>query len=435
MTDRTSWDGDGEGQSGDGEPDPTTRPPVPPPGQPGYGQPGYGQPGYGQPGYGQPGYGQPGYGQPGYGQPGYGQPGYGQPAYPGYGPGGWNAPGPQPGGIPLRPLALGDILSGAFTSVRRNPAATIGLAAIVLACYGVLSTVLSLIERNGIRNLRLTVRPGLSPGQAGHVITQLIAVLAPTILLTFILAFLFENILAGLLTGVIGRGALGRRIGIGEAWRLARLRSVLGAAGLIALLVIVLWAALLVVVIALAAAHVTVAAVVVGIVGFIAAFVATVWFSVMLSLATPAVVLERLAPMAALRRSWQLVRGSFWRLFGIYLLTGLIVFIAALVLEIPFDIASSIAGGGISALGSEGTISVLAVIISAIGSIAAGAVTRPISAGVTVLLYLDMRMRREGLDLVLRNAAQNQHLTGDEFATLWRPPAQGQGPATAPTAW
>src|ERR1039458_9483954 len=73
------------------------------------------------------------------------------------GPGGWNAPGPQPGGIPLRPLALGDILSGAFTSVRRNPAATIGLAAIVLACYGVLSTVLSLIERNGIRNLRLTV--------------------------------------------------------------------------------------------------------------------------------------------------------------------------------------------------------------------------------------------------------------------------------------
>jgi hypothetical protein len=44
-------------------------------------------------------------------------------------------------------------------------------------------------------------------------------------------------------------------------------------------------------------------------------------------------------------------------------------------------------------------------------------------------------MRREGLDLVLRNAAQNQHLTGDEFATLWRPPAQGQGPATAPTAW
>ena len=45
----------------------------------------------------------------------------------------------------------------------------------------------------------------------------------------------------------------------------------------------------------------------------------------------------------------------------------------------------------------------------------------------TVLLYLDMRMRKEGLDLVLRDAAQNQAMTGDEFAALWRAPAPGRG--------
>ena len=40
-----------------------------------------------------------------------------------------------------------------------------------------------------------------------------------------------------------------------------------------------------------------------------------------------------------------------------------------------------------------------------IGAVAAGTVTRPITAGVIVLLYVDMRMRKEGLDLALRTAS------------------------------
>jgi hypothetical protein len=61
------------------------------------------------------------------------------------------------------------------------------------------------------------------------------------------------------------------------------------------------------------------------------------------------------------------------------------------------------------------------VAIGAIGSIVAATCTRPISAGVTVLLYTDMRIRKEGLDLALNQAAQAQALTGDEFMNLWRP--------------
>src|SRR5262249_20374407 len=72
-----------------------------------------------------------------------------------------------------------------------------------------------------------------------------------------------------------------------------------------------------------------------------------------------------------------------------------------------------------------------------------GAVARPISAGVAVLLYVDLRMRREGLDLVLQTAAGSGGApTGDEFASLWRPggqaaqPGQGAGPGagTGPEA-
>ncbi len=64
---------------------------------------------------------------------------------------------------------------------------------------------------------------------------------------------------------------------------------------------------------------------------------------------------------------------------------------------------------------------ILGVTISAIGTIIAATCTRPISAGVTVLLYTDMRIRKEGLDLALNQAAQTQGLSGDEFMNLWRP--------------
>jgi hypothetical protein len=46
-------------------------------------------------------------------------------------------------------------------------------------------------------------------------------------------------------------------------------------------------------------------------------------------------------------------------------------------------------------------------------------------------------MRKEGLDLALREAAQGQQMTGEEFAALWRPPAPGQQPvgAASPPSW
>jgi len=44
-------------------------------------------------------------------------------------------------------------------------------------------------------------------------------------------------------------------------------------------------------------------------------------------------------------------------------------------------------------------------------------------------------MRKEGLDLTLREAARSQALTGEEFAAVWRPPAAGPAPGPPPAAW
>jgi Membrane domain of glycerophosphoryl diester phosphodiesterase len=408
-------------------------------GQPGYGQQGFGQQGYGQPGYGQQGYGQPGYGQPGYGQPGYGQPGYGQAGYgqPGYGYPGYGRSAPEPGGVPLRPLAVGEILGGAITSIRQNPAATLGLSAVLLTCYGIASATVSLALRGVLNNLNLSAGQTLTHAQARHVLFEVFAIVLPSFLGLFVVAFLVELILTGLLTVVIGRGVLGRKVSAGEAWRIAlpRLPAILGTVVLTALCVIGPWAVVAVLVVILALAHLSSAAIAVGVIGGIASICLTIWFSVMLSLATPAVVLERQGPARALARSWRLVRRSFWRVLGILLLAAIVVGVASFILQLPFSIIRALAGGSGGVFGLPAARTLTAVIIGAVGSIVAGAVTRPISAGVTVLLYVDMRMRKEGLDLALQGAANGQQLTGDEFETVWRPPAAGEPPTAFPPTW
>jgi hypothetical protein len=60
-------------------------------------------------------------------------------------------------------------------------------------------------------------------------------------------------------------------------------------------------------------------------VGGVAIAIVLIALGIRLSLAVPALVLERQRPMDALRRSWNLVRGSTWRTFGILFLASLVV--------------------------------------------------------------------------------------------------------------
>jgi hypothetical protein len=365
--------------------------------------------------------GQPGYGQPGYGQPGPWPPDYGPPP-PGPAPR-YGDPAPKPGVIPLRPLGLGEILDGSFATIRRNPRATLGIAAIIMTISVIISVAVT-------RNLVNVSSPGqnLTSQQAGHLLSQIFADALPVLGVTVLLTIIVQAVLAGLLAPVIAREASGQRISAGDAWRAAapRLPSVLLAtllvllAGLGPLLVLGL-----ILLIGFAASASPVIIVAIGVPGFLVAVVLSIWFSTMFSLVTPVVVLEHERPGAALARSWRLVRRSFWRVFGILLLAGIIVAVAGSILQLPFLFLSTLFGG--SAGFTAGTV------IAAIGTIAAGTVTRPISAAVTVLLYVDMRMRKEGLDLALRTAAGGGPLADSDFAAAWQPPRPGQ-PAAAPPA-
>jgi hypothetical protein len=341
--------------------------------------------------------------------------------------------------IPLRPIAVGEILDGAFTSIRRNPKATLGIAAVVLTISAIIATSLELFLLS-----QLGLSAGSGQALTGAQLAGMLAVVIPSGLTALILAFIVQILLAGLLTAVVGRSVLGGRITAGQAWQIARPRlpALLLATLLTALALIGPWAGLTAVLVLAGAAGAPGGLVIaVLLLGAIACVVLDVWFWTMFSMSAAAVVLERRGPAQALGRSWRLVRGSFWRVFGILLLAALIVLVASSVLRLPFTVISAALSSGSAPLAQAIHPSVASLVIGAVGGIVAGVITQPISAGVTVLLYVDLRMRRERLDLALQDATSDGQPPGDDFAAVWRPAGPGpeagpSPPATgAPPAW
>ena len=376
---------------------PTAGPPTPgypPPGYPpsgGYPPPGYPPPGYPPPGYGYP---PPGYGAPGgYPPPGYPPPGYPPPGYPaGYG----APPALKPGVIPLRPLTLSDIFNGAVAYIRANPKASLGLTTVVVVAAQLLALVLSLGPFAVAGQLDPTlsgqeVPVGLLIGSSASTIAGALATWLSSILLN------------GMLTIVVGRAVFGAGITVKEAWlRLRpRLLALIGFT-----LLTVAGAAVLVTIVALIIAGVAVAAngtaaAVVGVPLALGLIVGLIYLNTMLMFTPSLIVLERLEVFPAIVRSFKLVRNDFWRVFGIWLLSVIVVSIIAGAVSVPFSLGGQI----LLTAASSATALIFALVLLSIGSAIGQIITSPFSAGVVVLLYTDRRIRAEAFDLVLQTGA------------------------------
>ncbi len=308
-------------------------------------------------------------------------------------PAGWGGPAlgaPKPGVIPLRPLGLGEILDGAVSVVRRYPVPTLGLSAVVAVVTTVATIAFLLLVPDA--TLGTSVDPSAAEFTDAQIGGTLLGLLG-----TVLVALIGTVVLSGFITAVMGRAVLGRDITLGEAWQQVRPRiwALLGATLLVSLLAslpVLVAAVLLVVGLALQSVPLTVVG---GIVVFVSIPVA-VFLYVRLALATPALILEKASIRASLRRSWALVKGAFWRTFGILVLASVIASVLQGILQVPFI--------AIGALAVEPS-SVLGVILTSLGGGIATAIVGPFAAGVTALLYLDRRMRAEGLDVTLTAAA------------------------------
>ncbi|MGV9377086.1 glycerophosphoryl diester phosphodiesterase membrane domain-containing protein [Nonomuraea sp. NPDC003707] len=350
------------------------------------------------------------------------------PPYPHPQPGYGYAPPPpalRPGIIPLRPLGLGDILDGTIKLIRSNPKAVLGLSAVAALLASVPVAV-------GQAFVLDTMSGAFTDPESAYTssdqLTSVYGVAAQYggTLVSYMVQFVVVTLLTGVLTRILGRAVFGGTITAGEAWRLVKGRAP-ALFGVVALMAVIMLVPLVVMVLLIVVVALNVssggAGVVLGLAFlFMIAYLGYyLFFTTRFAFASPIVVLEGRGAIEAMRRSWHLVTGDFWRVFGILLLTSLLVGLVAGVLSVPFTLAGTLFG--MFGAGSVATTVVSAVLI-ALGGTLGSMLTYPFQAGVAGLLYADRRMRSEAFDLVLQTAAIEQqrqgwvHSSADE---LWHP--------------
>jgi hypothetical protein len=262
----------------------------------------------------------------------------------------------------LQPQSMGDLFDAAVRLYRAHFATFFGIVAVLL----VPATILKLLALN-------------SPGA-----TSALELLQSTLL---------NNFGTGVLAITIGRLYLGQPVTIGAAYRQGAraIWRLLVASFALGLLAVGAMLPMLACIFALAfntrnTGVLTVVAVALMIVPV--AFLLTRYVFV-----TQAVVLEESGPVDALKRSWQLTRGSFWRIAAVVVAVSLL---SALLTRIPVMLLSwTVVFFGLSDLLVAAQLG--GMVISQVGLMLA----MPIQLAIYTLLYYDMRVRHEGYDLEL----------------------------------
>ena len=322
----------------------------------------------------------------------------------------------KPGIIPLRPLSIGDIYQGAFAAIKTNARTMFGFTAALLGVVLVISIGINYAIIN------LVLPNYLSPSSPyAAVFTSLSGSFSQ--LGGSLLQVLATVLLSGLIVVAVSRSVLGRVASSKEVWERTKSKflPLIGLniiTSIISGLMMIIGIVVFFVLLASAAStaktdreflqDLGVSLVGLLILMVISALVSS-YLSIKFSVASPAMVLENLGVFAAIGRSWSLTRGNFWRLFGINILTAIIT---SMVAGIFGGIAGAL-GAIFVVVGSSSPEDVIAslnttYILTMVTSTIAQLLILPFTSSVNALLYIDLRMRKEGLDVELRNAVAEQ---------------------------
>lgn len=270
-------------------------------------------------------------------------------------------------GPELRPLGVGEIIDGAIKLVTSNARVLFTISAVVFVPLGILqllayvtiggSDMLSLIEA-------LSVESTLDEEQLEQLLEAMFQLLSVGLALAVI-----AGIGSVLVQGATVKTAADVYQGQEPDWKQSiqfgfrRFFAILGA-------VLIVW--------------------VLSSIGLIFYIVPGVWLFVMWSVTVPALVVEHIGPIAAVQRSFRLVRGRFWPAFGVVLLSVLVYGTVSYLF--------SLAGSAFTLFAETGDLGV-PIAASVISSTLSSIIVQPFIAAVLIVLYFDLRVRAEGYDL------------------------------------
>jgi hypothetical protein len=341
-------------------------------------------------------------------------------------------PAPKKGIIPLHPLTFGMLLGRAFAALRHNPKVLFGFAVVIqLIATVVTASVMGVVLFTTFS--RLETVPPSSPDfeavLAGTIGINLIAGLG-----VGLASIAFTATMQGVVAAEIGYAAVGVKATLRMLWR-RMAPAFWRLAGFASLSVIALFGLLAIITTIIAAfvaggmgGSVELIGVVVLVVLFfgLAAVPLSVWLTTKLLLVPSILVLERARFREAFVRSWRLTRGRFWVAFGVSFLISAIMGVAAQVVSIPATLLSSLLGSVVAPTGAEDPSAIVGFVLTFLAPqillLVIQAIALVVQSTGSALVYLDCRMRYEGLDQTLiayvehRDLGWSDEQLGDPFS-------------------
>lgn len=298
--------------------------------------------------------------------------------------------------LDLRPLSSGELLDRSFALYRRHPLLFIGIMAV--------PSVLSLAV-----GLPFAVFSHVNPlptdekADLATVMPILLGMMA--FVIVFVVVYWMVYMLAlGATTIAVSELYVDRVPTIGSAYQ--RVRHLFGRLLFLAFLVSVRLVGIGVAIMAVAGLFVWLLRLVMAaanpafivlmtlllMLGMLAAIVVTSWISLRYAVIVPALVLEQSSAAEAIRRSVFLTKGYLGRVTLLLLCVLVLTYVSVLIFQMPFTVAAVLAG-------PESTAAMWFTIVGTISSSIGSTLTAPVMIIGFAVLYYDLRIRKEALDL------------------------------------
>ncbi len=332
-------------------------------------------------------------------------------------------PAARPGIIPLHPLPFGTILGRSFAALRQNPRVLLGFALVVQTLGTIIASV-AIVAVGGLSFARLaTLQPGSEDFET--VMAGSIALTSVTGIVLSLAASALGVLVQAVVVNEVAHAVVAEKLTLRALW--TRVRPVAGRliayTVLISLTVIVLIGLLVAAVVAVA---VTAGpwAVLLGVLVVVASIPLTLWLSVKLLLVPAVIVLEGAPLTAGIARSWSLTRGRFWPVLGIIVVISVAFGILAQVAGLPFTFLSTGLTTIFAPTGDPDPSALIGMIVGAvvtqIVTVLIQSIALIVQSTASALVYIDCRMRREGLDLDLLSYVDRRDAGAAELPDPYR---------------
>ena len=293
----------------------------------------------------------------------------------------------------LRPLGVGDIVDRVFSVYRGRPVLFMVLAAVpylalFLVIGGIALSLGSLLVPLGPFIDSLTDSFSTTTGARPNVpvtpaVATAIVALVVLGLIAVLVSVLFLSVQIGSLVDAAAARYLGRETTVGASFRAGlRVAPKIIATGLMLFLSLAVGWLLLFAVLVLANNALL------ATVGFLGGLVATVFVFASWLVAPVVAAIEPIGPLHAVRRSWWLSNGHRWRILGLQILLAVLQIVLSTLISFIF----------VAAFISD---QVVRLVLQNIVNVIATVLWAPIEWAAFTILYFDLRVRKEALDLQL----------------------------------